>query len=203
MRTSDEVAAESIHLQKASHVKQQDIIKDKKMRAEITQKMKKKQREAALNKSLSVDSQATLDDCEEQERELVVYRTMEETDSLLTFLKKRADGSTDGHPKNPLLKSASKIPKDEKQIVEELRIHNEALRNHVLQLLRELDERQRENANLRERLRIHEEKKYMANSYDSETYFSVPISSGIDLPDLPPLEMPTFDFNSLKEELNK
>ena len=71
-----------------------------------------------------------------------VYRTMEECDSLLAFLRNRSSGRNIDQNAMYVEKPHGKIggiknPKDDKTIIEELRVHNEALRSHILELLRE------------------------------------------------------------------
>lgn len=135
----------------------------------------------------------------------LVYNTMEECDSLLQFLNERhkVAGKI---PPHQLYSSAIKVPKDELQMVEELRLHNEALRAHILDLLKECEEHranrlhlENENKMLKYKLEKLQRRDSSTSQESSEQEEHVAPPSDINpdaIPDLPPLEMPQFDFDS-------
>ena len=156
---------------------------------------------------------------DEVDGQLSVFRTMEECDSLLSFLKNRAAGrymENTIYPEtfqNKTMIGGIKNRKDDKTIIEELRMHNDALRTHILELLRENEGYYKELQTLRkENVELHKSRNnggkrdsFLTESTDSEKsekYYPNPHRIDInDLPslELPPLEMPTFDFNSLNK----
>ena len=73
--------------------------------------------------------------------------------------------------------------------IEELKVNNEDLRRHIHQLLKEVDDLKKENCELTDRLE------------SAHTLFTDVGGSGIEMiPDLPPLEMPQFDFDLLEAQ---
>ena len=142
-----------------------------------------------------------------------VHRTMQECDSLLQFLNDRSGMSIGARYKAPgarnnastMIRSAVKVPKGEKEIIEELEIQNEYLRQHIENLL---DENQLQKSEV-EMLRAENQQLITRNrelqnqlppselSESTEEYGPIPKGMTLDdLPsmELPPLEMPTFDF---------
>ena len=146
---------------------------------------------------------------------------MEECDSLLAFLRRRAQEmgrsieepgtlSITQLPETSVIESGVKTPKDDKTIIEELRVYNDALRYHILDLLKQTEEQagvvnqlREENTQLKLKLNSTDSKSGTAlaessDSEKSEKYYPNPANINIDdLPslELPPLEVPTFDFN--------
>lgn len=158
---------------------------------------------------------------DEVDGNLLVHRTMEECDSLLAFLRKRSEaGGKSLDPLASIVQKALKSPKDDKTIIEELRVHNDALRFHVLSLLEENEEYEQqirvlelENDNLRgtssnlwtspedtSRLSPKMASSGLIESSESdksEKYYPNPNRIDVnDLPKLPPLEKPQFDMES-------
>lgn len=111
--------------------------------------------------------------------------------------------------------------KSDTVIIEELRVHNDALRAHILDLLNEAEEYQRQedytrremdylrgdNRRLKERLHRLENNAPGASgsplATTSDTFYSFPVGMALNLDnlpslELPPLEVPKFDFNTLK-----
>ncbi len=212
--TSVASAVESLQLQKQRHMSEILITKHKQRCAEM-----KRANDTALRTSpqgeAAKEPGEALDTGD-------VYRTMEECDSLLAFLRDRASGRFNEEDKDiqPTKRPGVKAPKDDKTIIEELRVHNDALRGHILELLREnegyyteLLALRKENAELHAQLHgdqagdLHQETNEPSallvestDSEKSEKYFPNPDRIDINiLPtmELPPLEMPKFDFDSL------
>ena len=223
-------ALESLSLQRERHLKEEAVIRHKQRCHQMVNKYSQYRQERPRSKTpLQEESEgATLTNGEISinqlastittvDENLLVYRTMEECDSLLQFLKNRT--ATAGKPEPPkaskytssqnkkqLFQSGTKIPIDDQLIIEELRMHNDALREHILELLTECDlkdlqanQYKKENEKLVERLRKLESQ--MSESNESEKCYPLPSRMSVDdLPsmELPPLEMPTFDFDKFK-----
>ena len=122
---------------------------------------------------------------------------MEETESLLEHLKVGTETS------QPTL--GAKMPKDDKIIIEELQTANNHLRSMVETMFSELETFRKENAELRARVRDLEAEKRarMANTEVGNVHATPTVGLGLQLedsgqfPDLAPLEMPQFDFQSM------
>ena len=175
--------------------------------------------------------------------QLSIYRKFEETENLLDQLKITDDSSSviassersfiaesQCHEselrRNIVVGEASKKPKDEKVIIEELQVANSHLRKMVEELFSELSGCQRENLELRNRVRYLETmhgstipirpqplqshsaqpspkhpglRTFRPDVCSHPTVTQTPISDdSISLPhiNLPPLEMPSFDFEA-------
>ena len=125
-----------------------------------------------------------------------VYRTLTENDSLIGFLIRRRQNLDEQnlnsfHSGVPVerveyskLKKTNSSKSSTENHIEELQINNEDLRRHIQQLIKELDDLKKENSELKDKLE------------SSHTLFSDVGGTGIELlPELPPLEMPQFDFD--------
>ncbi len=218
-QTTVHAAVESLKLQKERHLREIPIIKHKKRWQEMQSAAPALSPSSAAQADITTDTlDGTTGAASEMNEELSVYRTMQECDSLLKFLKNRQTGqNAETHPPSAL-RTGVKTPKDDKTIIEELRMHNEALRGHILELLRENEGYWKELQLLRqENVKLHlksesvdldgtvDESSTLAESTESEKsekYYPNPHRMDInDLPgmELPPLEMPTFDFDSLNK----
>ena len=137
------------------------------------------------------------------------YRTLTEQDSLIGLLIRRTQNA-DGpnlkslHSGVPIERvfyskpSNSEMSSEQNQL-NELRHLNEDLQKHIKQLLQEVDDLKRGNKKLQERIDHLES----GNTY-SQSIFKEVGGSGIEvIPDLPPLEMPTFDFDLLERKDDK
>lgn len=129
-------------------------------------------------------------------------RTLEETDALLDQLRDQdsipysAPPSSQSVPASHVanqVAEGTKFPKDDKTIIEELEVANSHLRRMVDSLFVELDYCQRENKELKERIKHMEMELRNANSnprrnrqYNDQEQEQL----------LPPLEMPTFNFDT-------
>jgi hypothetical protein len=211
--TSKQNALESIKLQRESHLKEQNVIRMKKQKAALVEKARlKEQQKLAKGRT---PSQESVDDTdgkvyEEEQYMTMLYTTMAETDSLLQFMGNQTHRTPSAYQKliknlsssEELARSGSKVPKDDKQIIEELRIHNVDLRKHLERTLQELDCSQKECQKLHDRLKRSEDKPLSDSSEGSDTFCAVRSSDMLeDLPslELPPLEMPKFDFQAFKD----
>lgn len=228
--TASTHALESLRLQHQYHIKQQDFIRGRQRRAEMAQLQGVNQRSAeAREKTSPLTSQtlqpedgvnrvkATSSTPEQLAEERILsdadnylaYRTMAETDSLLQYLANRHYGNyslkdLNKHKENSLrqktmdeiIAEAVKSPKEEKTIIEELRIHNEELRKHISIILKELETCEAEKSQLAHKLEQYEHAQALyLDNVDAEE-FNLPSL------DLPPLEMPHFDFETVKDELS-
>jgi len=127
-----------------------------------------------------------------------IYRTLTEQDSLIGLLLRRRQNQDEEnvssfHSGVPVERvfftskneaSRPRISPDRE--TEDLRYYNEDLRKHVTQLIDEVDQLKKENKKLKEK----------------EGFYS-DVMGGCEadfIPDLPPLEMPTFDFNLLTSD---
>ncbi|KAJ8961984.1 hypothetical protein NQ314_005766 [Rhamnusium bicolor] len=216
-------ALESLNLQIEYHRKQINFVQMKKneqernkQAAEEQKRIEEMERENAGDNTL----------------EAVFYRTFQVHDSLIEYLGKRGTGSD-----NDSLKSYStsdtedktekdgssqvignKHPKDDAQIIEELKVLSGQLRGTVQCLLVELDDRNKEIEKLKARIEILEAEKEKAQAKNNSSLKVITDSSGGTspyvfspcselspdvindtrmLPPLAPLEMPNFDFLSL------
>ena len=128
-----------------------------------------------------------------------IQRALEETDSLLDQLrldKSSSVASSYSSPSTPSMASSphpATVPtpkrpaKAEREIAEELDVANAHLRRLVDALFEELDAAHRENAELRARCQRMEAQLAADNRRKVEEDSFVP--------ELEPLEMPTFDFD--------
>lgn len=175
-------ALESLKLQHDYHIKQKDIVRVKKIQFEIQKKIiDYRKQKMTLEKKASLNSER-----KEQDLQWAIFRTMEEADSLLGMLVMRDDEllETEGSTKSESeVIIGKKIPKDDCTVIEELRTLNTQLRSLITQLLSQLDASERQVETLRARLRAYED------DYPNP------------LPELPPLEMPQFDFSTVPSDM--
>lgn len=194
-------AIKSITLQREHNLRQMDIVRMKQQEARTHHCFSNTSANCSTNYLDSSQSTLQHDDYDG------VYRTMHECDSLLQFLTER-------HSIDPAVTAASenahRSPKDDSTIIEELRLHNSALRQHIVDLLRDIETQgsdlehyKMENARLHARVHDVERRAKMSDSADSEFEYSLPQAVRMKLADfssleLPPLEMPKFDLAILK-----
>ena len=123
---------------------------------------------------------------------------MTETESLLEHLKVGTESS------QPAI--GAKMPKDDKIIIEELQTANNHLRSMVETMFYDLETFRKENVELRARVRdLEAEKRVRLAHTDTGNAAPTPrVGLGLQLedsghfPDLAPLEMPQFDFQSMQ-----
>lgn len=204
-------ALESLRLQHAHHLKQTDKLYDRHRRAQLLQiKTNRRQYcdkssqtllQGPVSQALSEHSMPNTSTPApeisavpswEQSHPLEdsIYHTLTENDSLIGMLLRRKQNMSAEllHPMHsgvPVERVVfSRGVADRRKENEDLKFHNEDLRKHVKSLMKELDGLQRENRKLKEKF------------VTRETIFSDVGQSELEtIPDLPPLEMPTFDFN--------
>lgn len=207
--TSSAKALESLNLQKDYHLRQIEIIHSRRPKQDEVVGNRLcldfKERKSAVN---AEDKPQNGDNAER------LYQTMEQCDNLLDFLESRTgEGVVSGGRFRSLqgaaYQSGIKIQKDEKQIIEELRLHNESLQGHVLTLLQEcetskdeIDRLRSENRQLRHDVTRHDvtrhgRDQWMMTSTEVQQQRFLDDELQIDLRslELPPLEMPKFDFD--------
>ena len=229
--TNVQEALQSLSLQKQYHIQQKDVVRMKQRRAKVlgqrtgpvsppTYTINDDHVQWPHDGSNEVPPEDAMDGDTAEEHN-GVYRTMKECDSLLQFLNHRQ--SLDYRSLVPPTSSSayasnngSRSPKDDKVIIEELKTHNDALRGHVMDMLRDLETQAKdlehykaENGRLHARLRDMEKmnRSQMTESVDSELEYQ-PMHLRMNLDDLtslelPPLEMPKFDLDSFKTGLEK
>lgn len=230
-QTTCGTAKESLKLQHAHHLKQTDQLFDRQRRAQILQIKQTKSQfihqstqtliqgpviSANVDQSDPHTFRLSQDQVASENIESIspldddpTYRTLTEQDSLIGLLIRRtqnADGPNlkslhSGVPIERVFYSKPNISEvnSEKNQLEELRCLNEDLQKHIKQLLQEVDELKRGNKKLQDKISHLES----GNMY-SQSIFSEVGGSGIDtIPDLPPLEMPTFDLDLLERKDKK
>ncbi|XP_075975086.1 nuclear receptor-binding factor 2 [Anticarsia gemmatalis] len=145
--TTSSVALESITLQHSYHLKQKDLIKSKKEQYERVKK-------AVDNlKGLGKDPTYNIPVNDNSKVQLAIYRTINETDSLLYTLLNR---NNDQGIKDAVIKvdeiDGKKKEKGQETVVEELQILNQNLHSLVEQLVLQVEVLKDENMTLKERV---------------------------------------------------
>jgi len=183
--SNDNKITESLDLQIKHHIKQKLVITQKPSRCEKFSKDLK-------NLQLKM-AKANLQDAGLQDS---IYRTFQETESLLQHLKEA--------PSDP--STGAKMPKDDKIIIEELSTANNHLRSMVEAMFAELETYKRENSELRSRVSDLEAER----TARALTTLTTPSTLGLSplprqdlllqdsghLPPLAPLELPDFDYGA-------
>lgn len=194
--TENPRSLESIRLQRNYHLRQESVISIKQEQYENHKKAveTQKQRQEKLN---FLCNHAYEDDQNNESVSLqaAIYRTMEETDSLLGLLVKKGSATnsdseslksfstTDTDDKglsidiidcpNSATLLGSKHPKDDTIVIEELRILNSQLHSLVYQLVTQLDARGKEIERLQEiinKLRSEKEQREKGSLIMEETF---------------------------------
>ncbi|XP_067003436.2 nuclear receptor-binding factor 2 isoform X2 [Anabrus simplex] len=154
---------ESLHLQQDYHIRQQEIIKLKKVQFEMYRKALENQHQKIAHVSGKPDHLTFgTKEAETSSLQIAIYRNVEEADSLLELLVRRStDSEVDSlESMDQEVLSAvvegRKHPKDDRMVIEELRTLNAQLRTLVIQLVVQLDACQGEAERLRDRIRVLE-----------------------------------------------
>lgn len=172
--TDNPRSLESLRLQRDYHLRQQDVILIKREQYKNYKKAIENQRLKKLD-SLCNNEYDDNQDNESMSLQVAIYRTMEETDSLLGLLFKKGSATnsdseslksfstTDTDDRGvsiDVIDSAeassllgSKHPKDDSTVIEELRILNGQLHSLVNQLVTQLDARVKEVDRLKETIK--------------------------------------------------
>lgn len=153
--TTSSVALESITLQHSYHLKQKDLIKSKKEQYERVKK-------AMDNiKGLGKDPSYNLQTSDSSKVQVAIYRTINETDSLLYTLLNR--NIEQGQVKDAVIKAdvvdGKKTEKGQETVVEELQILNQNLHSLVEQLVLQAEVLKDENMTLKERVNYLEKER--------------------------------------------
>jgi len=183
----DNKVTESIELQIKHHIRQKVVITQRQSRCEkYTKDLKNLQLKMA---------KANLQDAGLQDS---IYRTFQETESLLQHLK-------EAPPSDP--STGAKMPKDDKIIIEELSTANNHLRGMVEAMFAELETYKKENGELRARISDLEAERNMQQQREGGSPSALNLGlqrqvaqdllqdSG-HLPPLAPLELPDFDYGA-------
>ena len=200
LQTQCQPALESLQLQHQHHLRQQDLLQEKQICAEKTLLWQNRSRNTVSQASQTQavpqprdededDVDAAADDVFLRNDGDDLKKTLTETDSLLNFLALRKQSLSlayqrDTQPKPEFVK----VPKDDKTVIEELRIHNDELRRCIRQLLEEVEELRRESRDL-------------GSQADGGRAEMDPGAGGgqfLSL-DLPPLEMPPLNLDIWKD----
>ena len=253
----DEKVAESLRLQAQLHEKESQrslLLHSQRRRAEkVYRNLESLRRMASAKSNNNAGDRDSL--------QLSIYRKFEETESLLDQLKIQDDYDSSSsivglsersfdattvvesennlrhhhhHHRNIVVGEASKKPKDAEQIIEELQVANSHLRKMVESLFKNEQNLQKENAELRQKVRYLESTAAAAASHhnsstipirpthsaqpspkhnlnpglrtfrpfpdDADSMSLPPTTSAVanteEALHLPPLEMPSFDFES-------
>ena len=194
--TTSGLAQESIYHQHQFHLRQQDNLQYKLDRQETVQFNK-------TNTPLVRHNQSTQTD--EPVKDEAVLHAMSDTDSVLGFLVNRNRTFSDPRSqeltvrykpeKQNNIPTVIKIPRDDKDIIEEMEVKNQELEKQVLYLSRQVTELRAENKLLHGQMKL--------TKSEGKDLFDIGEESGSGIPDfgLPPLEMPQFDFDSLKDQI--
>uniref|UniRef100_T1IIW5 Nuclear receptor-binding factor 2 MIT domain-containing protein n=1 Tax=Strigamia maritima TaxID=126957 RepID=T1IIW5_STRMM len=161
--TKSDKALESLRLQHDYHVRQEAVVRFKQQEAErlLRRIQKKKLHEIERGDSeqtVFLSSEGATGDLQH-----AIYRTLEETDSLLAFLiqnKQQSQAETQEIRSNgaataiedQTINRGWKIPKDDKTLMEELKTNNSELKKLVQRLLNELDKCHEEKQQLQDML---------------------------------------------------
>jgi len=188
-QTVDNRVRESLTLQIQYHSKQKAVISHKQKRCDkFTKDLK--------NLHIKM-AKANLDEADGGLQDSI-YRTFQETESLLQHLRAGGMDESASVPSDPA--TGAKMPKDDKIIIEELQTANNHLRGMVEAMFAELETYKRENAELRSRVSdLEAEKRVMLGTqpHNNQTVVVTGLlqDSG-HLPPLAPLELPEFDYGS-------
>lgn len=153
--TTSSVALESITLQHSYHLKQKDLIKSKKEQYERVKK-------AMDNiKGLGKDPSYNLQINDSSKVQVAIYRTINESDSLLYTLLNRHNDQ--GQVKDTIMKTdivdGKKTEKGQETVIEELQILNQNLHSLVEQLVMQAEILKDENVTLKERVNYLEKER--------------------------------------------
>jgi len=189
--STDNKVTESLDLQIEHHLKQKLIITQKQVRCQRFSKDLKNLQQKMAKANVE---EAGLQDS--------IYRTFEETESLLAHLKEAS-------PCSPT--TGAKMPKDDKIIIEELSTANLHLRDMVQAMFHELETYKRENTQLK--ARVHELELERVVGVRGDHPHTAPhlgltpegprhdlLADSGHLPPLAPLELPEFDYGKSSDD---
>lgn len=156
--TTSSVALESITLQHSYHLKQKDLIKNKK---EQYARVKKAMEHI---KNLGKDPGINIQGNDYSKLQVAIYRAINETDSLLHTLleNKDASGNLPQAPSTGMTKDVvdgKRTEKTKETVVEELQILSQNLHSLVEQLVMQVEVLKDENSTLKERVNFLEKER--------------------------------------------
>lgn len=153
-------AVQSLTLQLEYHRKEKDIVQLKKTQHEIRRKIVEHQLERARQKVIAscLEVMATSSEDNSNEIQKAIFRTMEEADSLLDLLIVNKSDIPNHLPASSASSkpAGSKLPKTDKNVIEELHTINIQLKKLIKQLMNELSEKDKQIAGLKTRLKFYE-----------------------------------------------
>ncbi|XP_026489776.1 nuclear receptor-binding factor 2 [Vanessa tameamea] len=149
--TNSSVALESITLQHNYHLKQKDLIKNKK---EQYVRVKK-----ALDniKHFSKDPQFNLNGNDISTLQVAIYKAVNESDNLLCILSDKCKGSNEKDSVD--VTDGNVTEKSQQMIVEEVQSHNQNLQTMIEQLLLKVEVIKDDNITLKERVNYLEKER--------------------------------------------
>ncbi|XP_059057505.1 nuclear receptor-binding factor 2 [Achroia grisella] len=154
--TSSSVALESITLQHSYHLKQKDLIKNKK---EQYARVKK----AMDNiKTLSKESPKNLQANDSSKLQIAIYRAINESDSLLQILTSQNNDDQEILTKKIMkddITDGKRLDKSQNTVVEELQVLSQSLHSLVEQLVLQVEVLKDENMTLKERVNYLEKER--------------------------------------------
>lgn len=202
----DDKVAESVRLQATLHEKERLILRHQKRRAEqVSRDLKSIRARMASDGGRGNLQQSIYKKFEETESLLDQLRIQEEQEVASSLQLKSQVSVRPPSASSEVVGAASKKPKDDKVIIEELQVANCHLRKMVDSLFFELNVCQRDNLELKARIKRLEAEMNLEQEQICQEEEVVEerrvVKEDCDqlLPPLPPLEMPTFDFDKRHE----
>ncbi|EEB13432.1 Nuclear receptor-binding factor, putative [Pediculus humanus corporis] len=129
--TDNEKAKQSIQLQKEYHLKQKDVLRVKKIQYQSLKEVLRVHKEAISRMMKARNGKNDDSESEENSLQKVIYRTIEEADSLLDILVHKEDANhsdkeltSNGSSGDAAYSVGTVHPKDDKTVIEELKIVN-------------------------------------------------------------------------------
>lgn len=190
--TTSEIALESIHHQHQYHLRQQDYLQHKLDRQEQLEYNKTVTPVIRRNQGTQTDVQVN---------DEAILHAMSDTDSVLGFMVNRNRTISDPRSQDFSVRYSAekpckitKVPRDNKDIEEEMYVKTQELEKQVLQLSKEV-------ANLKSENKLLHENMTLVRSAGKGMFDMADESCIPDLM-LPPLEMPQFDLESLKGNIS-
>ncbi|XP_060064980.1 nuclear receptor-binding factor 2-like [Ylistrum balloti] len=188
-------AKDSISLQHQFHLRQQDLLQERLGKLQSLQAKKSNRKDLTQSQGtqtdlLNLDGSLNSVDAASQ--------ALSDTDSVLEYLinrEKQERGPLSPQQLPEKHKIVQKVPRDDKSIIEELTIQNAELRKHVHILIKDLDECKGDNEFLLQRVLTADRPD--RGSDNKDLFGRVIEDEKSPNFELPPLEQPHFDFDSI------
>ncbi|XP_022919788.1 nuclear receptor-binding factor 2-like [Onthophagus taurus] len=217
--TTNEKLLDSLKQQREHFLRQVQIVAIKEEQFENYKK-------ALANRKRDSNTSNEFENAHENESttlQVAIYKNMDMADSLLGTLLDNRGTSSDSDVANDVDVIGSKRPKDETEVIEELRTLNEQLHTLVYKLVTQLDASKQEVSLLRDRVKQLENVKAQNNNPSNNLKVITDSSGGTSpfivspcselspevqdtssvVAALAPLEMPSFDFASIIKSTHK